>query len=143
MISKKEINHQILVDLFNKIEKYSDKERLKDMLEKRGRHCISSNYIKKAKDAAKGAKDTNEFLERLRKTLPMLKKEGETIYMIYPRCYCHKVKGFKGNIPPAYCYCSVGWVKELFEQGLKRSVTVTLETSVLRGDDTCRLRVVL
>lgn len=132
-----------LQKLCKRIEECSNEQKLKEMLEKRGRQCISSQYIKKGKDAVKDAKDMNEFVERLRKTLPLLKREGEKFYMIYPRCYCHHLRKFKGNIPPDYCYCSVGWIKELFEQSLGRAITVNLESSILRGDNKCRLRIIL
>jgi hypothetical protein len=46
-------------------------------------------------------------------------------------------------MPDSYCYCSVGWVKEMFEQALERPVEVRLEASVLRGDEACQLRVLL
>jgi hypothetical protein len=46
-------------------------------------------------------------------------------------------------VPGSYCYCSVGWVKEMFEQALERPVEVKVEASIRRGDETCRLRVLL
>ncbi|MCK4449505.1 MAG: hypothetical protein KAX26_02825 [Anaerolineae bacterium] len=134
---------QWLIDLLKEVEGQVDEERLANILENRGRACISANYIKKAKDAAKDAKDTNEFLNKLGKTYRMLQREGDKVYVVYPKCYCHKIKEFKGDIPSNYCYCSVGWVKEMFEQALGRSVEVKLEASVLRGDKACRLRVLL
>jgi predicted hydrocarbon binding protein len=118
-------------------------EELIKMLERRGRGCISASYIKKAKSAAKDARSDREFLDNLAKTVRMLKIEGDKVYMIYPRCYCHKLKEFGGDVPDSYCYCSVGWVKEMFEQALGRPVEVDLEASVRRGDDTCRLRIQL
>ena len=134
---------QWLIDLLKEVEGQVDKERLANILENRGRACISANYIKKAKDAAKDAKDTDEFLDNLARAVRMLKREGDKVYMVYPKCYCHKIKGFEGDIPDNYCYCSVGWVKEMFEQALDRPVEVELEASVLRGDEACRLRVLL
>jgi predicted hydrocarbon binding protein len=133
---------QSLVDLLKEAEGQVDEE-LVSMLERRGRSCISATYIKKAKDAAKGAKDTDEFLDSLAKSVRLLKREGDKVYMVYPKCYCHKPKGFEGDMPDSYCYCSVGWVKEMFEQALERPVEVRLEASVLRGDEACQLRVLL
>ena len=134
---------QWLIDLLKEVEGQVDEERLANILENRGRACISANYIKKAKDAAKDAKDTDEFLDNLARAVRMLKREGDKVYMVYPKCYCHKIKGFEGDIPGNYCYCSVGWVKEMFEQALGKPVEVKLEASVLRGDEACRLRVLL
>jgi hypothetical protein len=71
----------------------------------------------------------------------MLKRESDALYIVYPKCYCHKLKGFEGDVPHSYCYCPAGRVKEMFEQGLGRPVE--MEASVLRGDEACRLRVLL
>jgi hypothetical protein len=57
--------------------------------------------------------------------------------------YVERLKGFEGEVPHSYCYCSVGWVKEMFEQALGRPIEVEVEASVLRGDEACRLRVSL
>jgi hypothetical protein len=123
-------------------ETHIDSE-LMNMLERRGRSCIGANYINKAKAAAMNAKNDKEFLDNLTKSIRMLKIEGNDVYMVYPRCYCHKLKDFKGDVPASYCYCSVGWVKEMFEQALGRAIEVRLEASVRRGDKTCRLKVLI
>ena len=146
MIEKKMLERhkaQWLVDLLKEAKGHIDEERLASILENRGRACIGPTNIKKAKDAAKDAKDLNEFLNKLGKALRMLQREGDKVYMVYPKCYCHEIRGFKGDIPDNYCYCSVGWVKEMFEQALGRPVEVKLEASVLQGDEACRLRVLL
>ncbi|MBA7648829.1 hypothetical protein ES703_56619 [subsurface metagenome] len=134
---------QWLVDLLKGVQGHIDEKKLAELLEERGRACIGASYIQKAKDAAKGAKDTEEFLDNFEKVYPMLHREGDKVYVVYPECYCPGMKGFKGEVPYSYCYCSVGWVKEMFEQALKRPIEVELEASVLRGDDACRLRVLL
>ena len=118
-------------------------EEIISMLECRGRECIGATYIQKAKAAAKDAQTDEEFLDNLAKSVSMLQREGDAIYMVYPECYCHHLKGFEGKVPYSYCYCSVGWVKEMFERALGRPVGVEVEASVLRGDDACRLRVLM
>lgn len=133
---------QSLVDLLKETEGHINQE-LMSMLEHRGRACISATYIKKAKDAAKNAESIDEFLDNLTKSVRVLQREDDKVYMVYPKCYCHKLKGFKGDIPDTYCYCSVGWVREMFEQALGRPVEVKIEASIVRGDKACRLRVVL
>ncbi len=134
---------QWLIDLLNEVDGYIDDKELAKILEKRGRTCVGPNYIKKAKDAARNTKSIDDFVKKLSKTLPMLKKEGDKVYMVYPKCYCHHIKGLEGDIPKSYCYCSIGWVKELFEQALNKPINVKLESSILGGDKTCRLRVAL
>jgi predicted hydrocarbon binding protein len=135
---------QSLIDTLRKAEAEGrvDKELI-HMLECCGRECIGATYIQKAKDAAKDAKDDGQFLDNLAETVRMLKRDGDAVYMIYPKCYCHRLKGFEGEVPHSYCYCSAGWVKEMFEQALGRPIEVKVEASVLRGDAACRLRVLL
>lgn len=133
-----------LIDTLQKAEaEESIGQDLIHMLECRGRECIGATYIKKAKAAAGDAKDDDEFLDNLAKTVRMLRREGDAVYMIYPKCYCHRLKGFEGEVPHSYCYCSAGWVKEMFEQALGRPIEVKVEASVLRGNEACRLRVLL
>ena len=132
-----------LQDLFRMLETETDPIRLKKMLENRGRQCISKTYIKKVRDALKNARNTEEFLDNLGKTLRLLKREGDKVYLVYPRCYCHKIKAFQGPIPENYCLCSVGWAREMFEQALGRPVEVELESSVVRGDKSCRMRIMI
>lgn len=61
--------------------------------------------------------------------------------MIYPKCYCHHLKHFKGEIPKNYCYCSEFWVKRLFSEALGREVNVEIEKSVRWGSQNCRIRI--
>lgn len=136
-------NSQWLVDLLRHVEGHIEASTLARILEERGRNCIGASYINKAKNAVKGTKNTDEFLENLAKVFPYLKREDEKVYIIYPKCFCHHLKGFKGDVPRSYCYCSVGWVKEMFEQALGKAIEVKLQSSVLRGGKTCRLRALL
>jgi hypothetical protein len=46
-------------------------------------------------------------------------------------------------MPAMYCNCSVGWAKALFEGALGRPVDVTLEKSIIAGENECRLRIEL
>jgi hypothetical protein len=128
-------------NLMEMMEKEKYDSRIASVLEERGRSCISKAYLKKARDAAKGTKNTDEFLKRLAGVMPYLKREKGGIYMVYPKCFCHKIKAYKGKIPEGYCNCSIGWVKELFEQALGNPIDVRLESSILRGDKECRLEV--
>jgi predicted Zn-ribbon and HTH transcriptional regulator len=132
-----------IVDLLKEAEGHIDEEKLAELLEQRGRTCIGETYIKKAKQAAKDAKNDKEFLDNLEKVYPVLTRDGDKVYVVYPKCYCPGMKDFKEEVPSSYCYCSVGWVKEMFEQALGRPVEVRLEGSIIRGDDECRLRVML
>lgn len=134
---------QWLLDLLKEAEGKIGEERLTQILEERGRACLPEAMLNKAKKAAKDSKNDAEFLDNLQKVYPMLKRDGDEVYVVYPECYCPGMKELVKEAPDYYCSCSVGWVKEMFEQALGRSVEVQLESSVLRGDSECRLRVML
>jgi hypothetical protein len=56
-------------------------------------------------------------------------------------CLCPMVEvQAAGKISPTYCHCSVGYVREMHERLLGRTVNVELEDSVLRGGSRCRFR---
>jgi hypothetical protein len=139
----KSTRRQRMEELLKEAELCGDEAKRTKVLEERGRACIGPTYLKRAKDAAKGAKSDAEFLDRLGKVYPGLRHEAGKVYIVYPRCYCPIAKRLTGGVPQYYCNCSVGWAKEMFRQALGREVGVKLESSVLRGDKECRLRVLI
>jgi predicted hydrocarbon binding protein len=132
-----------LEQILTTINQSTDDKQLKKNLEQRGRACCSKAMIAKVKAAAKGAKDTNEFLNRLTRTIRYLKRQGNKVYMVYPKCYCQHLRDYPGKVPAAYCACSVGFIKELFEQALGKPVGAKLISSIRRGDPHCRIQVML
>jgi hypothetical protein len=59
-------------------------------------------------------------------------------------CLCPTVEAQNAkSISPTYCWCSVGYVKEMHERIFGRPVTVELTHSVLKGDPRCRFRIAL
>ncbi len=132
-----------MAELLEKARNSEDEARRAGILEERGRLCIGQTWIKKAKQAAKTAANDEEFLDNLEKVYPMLKREQGKVYVVYPKCYCHLKKEFGGDVPHWYCECTAGWTREMFEQALGRPIEVKLESSVIRDDKECRLRVML
>lgn len=55
-------------------------------------------------------------------------------------CFCPNVNESTSG---RYCNCSLGWQAHMFETIYVRPVEVTLEKSILRGDDTCIFRVLI
>ena len=111
------------------------------VLEDCGRNCITRSMLQRARRCKAQARTTDEFLDKLAGIWSHLERKGERLYVTYPRCYCPIVKGYKGKMPAAWCNCSQGWIKELFETSLGRPVKVKLEASIVRGDRGCRFRV--
>jgi DNA mismatch repair protein MutH len=110
-------------------------------LNSRGRGCIGKGMLAKALKAKKGAKSEREIVDNLAKEIEYVKIEGKSVYMEYPRCFCHHVKNIKDKIPESYCKCSEGWVEKLFETALGRSVKAEVEQSVIRGASKCKIKV--
>ena len=57
-------------------------------------------------------------------------------------CPTAEVQGAK-TLPPTFCWCSVGYVKEMHERVFGRPVNVDLVRSVLMGGTRCRFRITL
>jgi predicted hydrocarbon binding protein len=111
------------------------------VLENCGRVCITESMKKRAKKAKQEAKSTAEFLKNLSKVWSHLKLQDKEVYVEYPRCYCPIVASYKGALPKSWCNCSRGWIKELFESTLGKSVKVKLEKSIKQGYNVCRFKV--
>jgi len=121
-----------------------DKETLAKVLEQCGRQCQSQSLIKKARSIYEKSKDASDFLDKLGKVYKHLHREGDNIYIVYPKCYCSIVNKIPpGKLSATYCNCSRGWAKALFEGALKRPVKVTMEESIKQGDKQCMFKITL
>jgi predicted hydrocarbon binding protein len=130
--------------LMSGLDEQVDKEKLVKVLEQCGRQCQSQSLIKKARRIYEQSDDVNDFLDKFGKIYKHLHRKGESIYIVYPKCYCSIVKNIApGRLPATYCNCSRGWAKALFEGALKRPVEVTMEKSIKQGDDECRFKISL
>ena len=47
-----------------------------------------------------------------------LEYDGEAYYLIYPQCYCSYVKRSPEHLSKAWCYCTLGYRKRMFESCL-------------------------
>ena len=137
-------NEKWITSLIDALDKNVDEETKAKILEQCGRQCQSQSFIKKAKGIYEKSKDTNDFLDRLGQVYKHLHREGDKIYIIYPRCYCTKVNKIpKGNLSWTYCNCSRGWAKALFEGATGRPVQVLRKETILHGDKQCKFQIIL
>lgn len=126
------------------LSKNVDEKTIAMVLEQCGRQCQSQSFIKKAKNIYQKTESTDEFLEKLGQTYKHLHREGDKVYIVYPRCYCSQVNKIpKGKLSGTYCNCSRGWAKALFEGALGRPIEVIMEKSIINGDDQCKFRIAL
>lgn len=70
-----------------------------------------------------------------------LEYDGASYSMIYPQCYCPCVNQSDEPLPRAWCYCTAGYNKRLFEGVFGREVRAELISSVKQGDADCRIRI--
>jgi len=126
------------------LDEFGDEQTTVKVLEQCGRQCQSKSLVKKARDIYRTSKCMDEFLNKFEKVYRHLQREGDYVYIVYPKCYCSFVnKILSGKLSATYCNCSRGWVKELFEGALGKPVEVILEKSIVKGDGQCKLKVIL
>ena len=109
-----------------------------------GRQCISRSLLKKVQKHRREGETVDDVLDRLNQARiggGSLRREGDTVYGSYERCYCGSVSKAKEPVPSTYCYCSCGWYKMLFETVLERPVEVELLSSIAQGAEVCRFAI--
>lgn len=125
-------------------DELDDKTR-KRILEECGRDCLLPKVIDKLKEVREETEDVNSWIEKIQtdEIWDVLVIEDGDVFVQYPECYCPILKDIPEyfKMPDAYCECSVGWLKELFEGVFERDVEVELLSSIVRGDEECRFRV--
>ena len=132
-------------NLMDSLETEVDEETSRKIIEKCGRICAKEcgaiNKVEEIKNNQKCSMDIDILLEKMNQAGiggGKLKREGSRIYGIYEKCYCPSRSLISNN---NYCTCTQGWVKEVFEKVLEKSVDVTLEQAIARGDKICKFRV--
>jgi predicted hydrocarbon binding protein len=126
------------------LDEHVDEKTKITILEQCGRQCQTASFIKKAKTIYENSKDIDDFLRKFEQVYKNLHREGNNVYIVYPKCYCPQVNKIpKGKLSGTYCNCSRGWAKALFEGALGRPVDVVMEKSIVNGDDECKFRVIL
>lgn len=132
-------------NLLNSLEVQVDKEISKKVIEKCGRICANEcgaiTEVEEIKRSLNGNKDIDIILERMNQKEiggGNLKRENQTIYGIYEKCYCPSRNLIDNK---NYCSCTLGWTKEVFEKVLEKPVQTTLLQSIARGDKICMISI--
>ena len=121
-----------------------DEETKVKILEECGRQCQSKSFIQKAREIYDKAEDLDDFLNKFSKVYENLHRDGDEVYIIYPKCYCPNVNKLpQGKLSATYCNCSRGWAKALFEGALGRKVDVIMKQSIVNGDKQCKFQIIL
>jgi predicted hydrocarbon binding protein len=132
-----------VVSLLDALDREVDEETRVRILESCGRRCIGKSFLRKAEAIAKKSKSTEEFLDGLSKVWKHLHVSKEGVFVVYERCYCPLVKGHEERVSPSFCNCSVGWIRELFETGLKKPVKVEKMGTIKQGNKQCEFKITI
>ncbi len=82
------------------------------------------------------------------------RQEGNVVYFNYSHnpaglkiadgyCLCPMVESGPPGLSPTFCFCSVGYVRDMFETATGRKAEVELLASLKRGDKTCSFKVTM
>lgn len=119
-----------------------DMETRKEIMEMCGEACaMATGGIETAQRIAEETTDAEGILRRLNEEIPWCgawTREGEVIQSVCVQCGCPLVRNEVVDLTGTFCYCSRGWIKNVFETLFKRSVSVELEKSIGLGDEVCK-----
>jgi len=117
-------------------EQFDEKTRVK-LMEACGRDCARRGAIRMA-EACKG--DVGKLVESLAKYLGKenSRMEGNVVHLAYSKCLCELVADGPERLSDTYCFCSKGWVLEMFETAAQKPVKVELLQTIKRGAPSCK-----
>ena len=90
-------------------------------------------------------KDPYVFVQKANKLSQgfTLEYDGSSYYLVYPECYCSCVKRVSEPLPKAWCYCTLGYTKRMFENIFEQDIQVELVSSIKQGGTECRIKISL
>lgn len=119
-----------------------DLETRQKIMELCGEACARSDGdLEIAKKIAEETSNEEEILARANKEIPWCgtwTRKGKTIQTTCVKCGCPFVRNRVVDLTGTFCYCSRGWVKNIFKTLLKQNVNVELEKSIGLGDKVCK-----
>jgi predicted hydrocarbon binding protein len=139
-MSQKKFTERWVTNLMRSIDAHLDEETKINLMESCGRACARESAIGAAE---KCEGDLTKLLSTLEKWIGKgnVQRDGDVVHVIYPRCLCHLVAKQPPRLPDTYCYCSRGWLKEMFETVHGEPVEVELLESIKRGGEQCSFTV--
>ena len=136
-----ELLREWMATLLSSMENELDDTTMKRLLESCGRACASHyGAIEMAQSIAKSATKIDERLERANQEIPWCGKwvrEDDSVYAVCESCGCPLIREGLVTLSPAFCNCSRGYVKAVFEVISGGPVSVELKQAIGRGDPVC------
>jgi predicted hydrocarbon binding protein len=129
-------------DLIDQADAQLSEPQRRALLEARGRSCAKAGG---AQRAAPFRGRLDEYLADVQRHLGAdgAKRTGDNIQVIYPRCFCPLVSDFEEPLSSTYCFCSAGWLKEVYETVSGEPVKVEILETIKRGAPRCRFEITL
>ncbi|WP_105619862.1 DUF6144 family protein [Vallitalea okinawensis] len=132
-------------NLMNSLESETEKELSNKIIENCGRVCAkecgATNEVKKIITSLNDHNDIDIILERMNLAGiggGKLHRIDNHIYGIYETCYCPS-RNLINNT--SFCNCTKGWLKEVFEDILGKTIDVKLEQTIAQGDSMCKFQI--
>lgn len=127
-----------VLTLMQNLERQLDEPSRVKLMEDCGRACARRSGILALAKKYEG--NIRGFIESMAGTLGKdnLGIDGDAIRWGYSRCYCELVADGSTLLPRTYCFCSVGWVREVFDTLAQKPVRIELVQSIKQGAPSCR-----
>lgn len=140
---------------FDIIDQMLDEKTRKRLMAANGRACYRE-WIRDTKKEIKQV-DFKKWAETASKNIKQegFKIEGNVIYFQFNSsaetggpspenvCLCPMVESKPESLSSTFCYCSVGYVKEMYELKFGSNVDVELIDSVLKGGKRCKFKITM
>jgi len=107
------------------------------LMEACGRDCARRGSIKMAESCQGDVRQLVKSLAKILGTENCTIKDN-VIHLGYDKCYCELVADGPKRLSDTYCFCSKGWILEMFETASRRPVKVEVLQTIKRGAPSCR-----
>lgn len=124
--------------LMENMEKQHDKKTRIKLMESCGRSCARRGGFFKTAESCKG--NVKKLVETFAKYLGKENKyiKEDVVQVVYKKCLCELVEKGPDILPETYCFCSQGWIYEIFETAAQKPVKVETIQTVKRGASSCK-----
>lgn len=145
LMSEKELPVDLLAKwtrvLVEGLSELTDESTKKAVIERCGKTCaLYHGEIEKIRNIKKLGKNVEDILEQMNLEEMWCGKwikDGNIIYSICKGCGCPLFRAGLIELSPTFCFCSLGWVKTVFEIIFEEPVNVELKKAIGRGDSEC------
>lgn len=136
-MNRREFTERWVKNLIDSIDSQLDRKSKIRLMESCGRACARGGAIREAKACGD---NLDKLLSKLKQWIGKenVRKDGKRVFLDYRKCLCQLVSEGSLKLSDTYCYCSVGWLKEMFEEVIGKPVKVDLKESIKSGGEMCR-----